>query len=199
MEDPREEPAVSRDEVTGLFLSWRRGEPQAFNVLFEQLYDELRKLARGQLARARPGETLHTTALVHEAYLRLIDSARVDVREREHFLALAARAMRFVLVDAARERMAKKRGGDRQRVELHDVVVVHPGPTAEQLLIVDRALDRLSGLDARQARVFEMRAFGGLSVDETASVLEVSPKTVKRDWRKARMFLTRELAAGQQP
>lgn len=185
---------MPRDDVTGLFLSWRRGESQAFNVLFEQLYDELRKLARGQLARARPGETLRTTALVHEAYLRLIDSTRVDVREREHFLALAARAMRFVLVDAARERMAQKRGGDQQRVELHDVVVVNPGPTAEQLLIVDRALDRLSGLDARQARVFEMRAFGGLSVDETASVLEVSPKTVKRDWRKARMFLTRELA-----
>lgn len=190
---------MPRDDVTGLFLSWRRGEPQAFNVLFEQLYDELRKLARGQLARARPGETLRTTALVHEAYLRLIDSTRIDVREREHFLALAARAMRFVLVDAARERMAKKRGGDQQRVELHDVVVVNPGPTAEQLLIVDRALDRLSGLDARQARVFEMRAFGGLSVDETASVLEVSPKTVKRDWRKARMFLTRELAAGEHP
>lgn len=199
MEEPREEPALPRDDVTGLFLSWRRGEPQAFNVLFEQLYDELRKLARGQLARARPGETLRTTALVHEAYLRLIDSTRVDVREREHFLALAARAMRFVLVDAARERMAKKRGGDQQRVELHDVVVVNPGPTAEQLLIVDRALDRLSGLDARQARVFEMRAFGGLSVDETASVLEVSPKTVKRDWRKARMFLTRELAAENHP
>lgn len=86
---------MSRDDVTGLFLSWRRGEPQAFNVLFEQLYDELRKLARGQLARARPGETLRTTALVHEAYLRLIDSTRIDVREREHFLALAARAMRL--------------------------------------------------------------------------------------------------------
>lgn len=199
MEDPRPEPAGAREDVTGLFLSWRRGEPQAFNVLFEQLYDELRKLAHAQRARARPGETLHTTALVHEAYLRLIDSTRVDVREREHFLALAARAMRFVLVDAARERMAKKRGGDQQHVELHDVVVVNPAPTAEQLLIVDRALDRLSGLDARQAQVFEMRAFGGLSVDETASVLEVSPKTVKRDWRKARMFLTRELAAGNPP
>lgn len=186
---------ASTRNVTQLFVSWRRGEAGAFEQLFAQLYEELRVLARRQRSRARPSETLRTTALVHETYLRLLDSRQVDVVDRAHFLALAARAMRNVLVDYARHRATRKRGGVMRRVELEEGTISVEAK-AHEVLAVDSALAHLEELDARQAQVVEMRVFGGLSVEEAATVLAVSPATVKRDWQKARMYLARELGSG---
>jgi RNA polymerase sigma factor (TIGR02999 family) len=157
--------------------------------LFAAVYGELKRLAHGQLARG-PRGTLSTTALVHEAYLKLRGST---VRDREHFLALAARAMRQVLVDAARERSAAKRGGDLARVSL-DGEALAVETFADEVLAVDVALTRLEALDERLARLVEWRYFAGMSEPEIAAVLGVSDRTVRRDWQKARAFLYRELA-----
>lgn len=181
------------EDITRLFVSWRHGAGADFDVLFATLYRELRTLAHRQVARARSSDTLHTTALVHEAYLRLIDREQVGIQDRTHFLALVARVMRNVLVDRARERGRQKRGGDRQRVELDEHLAAGI-PGAADVLAVDNALARLAALDVRQAEVAQMRVFGGLSLEEAAEVLQVSTATIKRDWRKARMFLIRELS-----
>ncbi len=179
------------EDITQLFVSWRHGEATGFDALFAALYRELHALAHRQV-RGRAGDTLRTTALVHEAYLRLVDRDRVGVRDRLHFLALVARVMRNVLVDRAREKGRRKRGGDLQRVELDDDLA-GDAPGAADVLAVDDALRRLAALDERQAEVAQMRVFGGLSLEEAAEVLAVSTATVKRDWRKARMFLIRAL------
>jgi RNA polymerase sigma factor (TIGR02999 family) len=155
---------------------------------FQVLYTQLRAAARRQLARGRPGDTLNTTALVHEAYVKLVQSDASVWRDRAHFFALAARAMRQVAIDYARRAAADKRGGDAAPIPL-DSVDVPDISRPRELLAIDRALERLERLDPALARVVELRLYAGLTVEETADALAVSPRTVKRDWRKARAFL----------
>ena len=153
---------------------------------------ELRRLARSYMRRERPGHTLQTTALVNEAFLRLTDARGVRWQDRAHFLAIAARLMRRVLVDHARSRGYRKRGGGAERVTLDEGLAAAPEPEVD-VVALDRALQSLAEVDARKSRVIELRFFGGLSVEETAEVLHVSTDTVKRDWRLARLWLLREL------
>jgi RNA polymerase sigma factor (TIGR02999 family) len=160
------------------------------NALFPLVYSDLRNLARRQLRGARG--TLHTTAVVHEAYLRFARNEGVAPGDRGHFFALAARAMRQIVVDHARRRLAQKRGGDAERADLEDVHLAIEGRAGE-LLDIHAALARMESLDARLGRVVELRFFAGLSVEETAEALDVSAITIKRDWRKAKAFLYREL------
>lgn len=169
----------------------RAGSAEALDELFRRLYDELHALAR-QVRRGRAGETLCTTALVHEAYLKLLPGGMPEVRDRTHFLRVAARAMRQVLVDTARRRTADKRGGGAIRVTF-DEGAHEVSTRAEELIELHHALTRLSGLDPRQAQVVEFRIFAGLSVEETAAALGLSAPTVNRDWRAARAWLAREL------
>lgn len=185
------------DELDQLFTSWRRGDTGAFDKLFAQLYEQLRVLAHRQSVRAGAGDTLRTTAVLHEAYLRLADSQKVDVQGREHFFSLAARAMRFVLVDHARKHMSEKRGSGAAQVAIEEIgELVSLEATAEEVLHVNQALERLIALDPRQARVFELRVFGGLTVDEVAELLAVPRATIKRDWQKAKLYVARELTGG---
>jgi len=183
----------TQGEITRLLVRWRSGEAEALNRLFPLVYDGLRDLARRQLRRGGRGQTLGTTALVHEAYLKLVDHTHVELRDRGHFFSLAARAMRQIIIDDARRRMAGKRGGGERRLSL-DEAALSVGDAAAEMLAVDEALKRLEALDERMGRLVELRFFGGLSVEETAESLDVSPRTVKRDWQKARAFLYRELA-----
>jgi RNA polymerase sigma factor (TIGR02999 family) len=171
--------------------------------LLPDAYQELRRLAAAYLRRERPGQTLQPTALVHEAYLRLAKDKPGRWQNRAHFCAIAANAMRQILVERARARGALKRGGGQPRVTLVDGVVDGMGPAAGNdgpapidLLALDQALTRLAELDPRQARIVELRYFGGLSLEETADALDVAPATVKRDWNVARAFLARELGRG---
>jgi RNA polymerase sigma factor (TIGR02999 family) len=175
-------------DITGLLGSWRAGDRDAFDRLFPIVYDELRILARRQLRRAGGSPTLVTTALIHEAYLKLVQRSRAHVEDRNHFFALAAKAMRHILVDHARRRGTLKRGeaGD---VTLPDELPSAAAAEAGEIVAIDRALERLEALDPRLGRIVEMRFFGGMSVEETAEALAVSPRTVKRDWQKARAFL----------
>jgi RNA polymerase sigma factor (TIGR02999 family) len=173
--------------VTALLRRAGAGEPQAADQLFALVYDELRRLADA-VRRGRAGDTLSSTALVHEAYLRLVPAAGRAPHDRAHFFALAARAMRHVLVDAARERLAAKRGGGGPLVTLDEGAAAVPAPDA-RLVALDEALRRLAALDARQARVVEYRYFAGLTAEEAGLLLGVSAPTVKRDWRAARAWL----------
>jgi RNA polymerase sigma factor (TIGR02999 family) len=172
-----------------LITRWRAGDEQALKELLPLIYEQLRRVARQHLRNQRADHTLQTTALIHEAYLRLAGSAGISVRDRSHFVALASRMMRQVLVDHARGRLAVKRQGG-VRVTLSEAADV-----AEEVdvLGVDEALTRLSELDEQQARIVELRFFGGLSIQETADVLNISESTVKRDWTMARTWLSREL------
>jgi RNA polymerase sigma factor (TIGR02999 family) len=181
-------------DVTTLLQESRAGEP-VLDELLPLVYDELRRLARVQRARLRPYETLNTTALVHEAYLKLAGRNRASWTDRIHFFRIAARAMRDVLVDYARRQQAQKRGGDAPHVSLDDAPPLGGLPDVEvdEVLAVNEALTRLETVDERQARVVELRYFVGLSIQETAEVLEVSPATVKRDWTSARAWLFREI------
>jgi RNA polymerase sigma factor (TIGR02999 family) len=169
----------------------RTGDGEALSRAFQAAYDELRRLARGQLRRLRPGQTLTTTSLVHEAYVKLVDRP-VHTLDRAHFFALAARAMRQILVDYARQRFALKRGGEKRPVTL-DTSDIPVETLAGEMLGIDRALTRLESLDERLARVVEWRFFGGMTEDEVADALGITPRTVRRDWQKARAFLYREL------
>jgi RNA polymerase sigma factor (TIGR02999 family) len=178
-------------EITQLLLGWREGDREAANRIFPLVYDELRRLARRRRAGAEA--TLDTTALVHEAYLKLVDCTRLKLADRRHFFAVAARAMRQIVIDLARERSAQKRGGQAVRVPLLDAQAATPAPI-ESLLALDLALDSLRQLEPRLAEVVEMRFFGGLSVEETAELLATSPRTVKRDWQRARAFLAHTLS-----
>jgi RNA polymerase sigma factor (TIGR02999 family) len=179
-------------EVTTLLRAWRDGSESALDQLVPLVEAELRRLARTYMARERRGHTLQTTALVNEAFLRLTDARKIQWQDRAHFFGIAARIMRRVLVDHARARTSQKRGGGAQRVALDEGLLVSPEP-AYNLLALDRALQTLEASDPRKGRVIELRFFGGLSVDETAEVLHVSPDTVKRDWRLAKLWLLREL------
>jgi RNA polymerase sigma-70 factor, ECF subfamily len=179
--------------VTQLLALASAGDGTALHHAFPLVYSELRGLARRQLRREAEGYTLNSGALVHEAYLRLVDQTRVQWRDRAHFLAVAALAMRRILIDEARRRRAVRRGGGARRVPLDRIDVATPDDHADLLLDLDSALSRLSTLDERQARVVEYRFFGGLTEEETAAVLGVGLRTVKRDWAKARSWLYQEL------
>lgn len=180
-------------ETTRLLQAARKGQPGAVDQLFARLYQELRELAHRQLARGRLARTLNTTSLVNEAYLKLIEPARLSVKDRVHFISLAARVMRQVLIDYARQHRSQKRGLGVVHDELSDSAACIDA-RAEEIIALDHALKRLSGLDLRLARVVELRFFGGCSTEEIADVLSTSTCTVKRDWRKARAFLHRTLA-----
>ena len=181
----------SPDALT-LLRAERSGDAVAAERLFQQLYAELRGIAHNRLRAFRPGDTLDTTALVHEAYLRLVDQTRVELSDRAHFLALASRAMRFVLVDYARARTARKRAGAHEVVPLDDVQIAGDDRAAS-IIQLDEALQRLRELDGRLATVVEYRFFGGLAYEEIALVTGQSIPTVKRDWTRARTWLHREM------
>jgi len=196
--DPSERAGREADTAAARLLDRAsRGDQRAASELMPLVYDELRRLAAGYLRRERPGQTLQATALVHEAYVRLVKPGEQPWTGRTHFLAIAALSMRQVLVDRARRRAAAKRGGaDTQRITLDDALLAVPaGEAGVDLVALDRALDDLAALDALQARIVELRYFGGLTVEETAEAVHVSPATVKRHWTIARAFLKRALAA----
>ena len=184
----------SVDEISRLLVAWNDGDREALNQLFPIVYRELRRIAHRQLRAERPTHTLSTTALVHEAYLKLVQLDRIQWQNRAQFFAIAARAMRRILIDYALSRKRKKRGGGTVMLPLDDVVVMVESQ-ADELVAVDQALQRLEAMDVRQARVVECRVFGGMSVEETAEALGLSPATVKRDWALARAWLNRELSA----
>lgn len=181
-------------DVSVLLRAWSDGDQNALDRLAPIVYDELRRLARHYLLRERSGHSLQATALVNEAYLRLVDYKRMRWQNRAHFFAVSAQLMRRILVDHAR-RHNLKRGGGVQHVALEDTAVVGGG-RGENLVVLDDALHALARMDARKARVVELRFFGGLSVEETAEVLQVSPGTVMRDWSTARAWLYREMGGG---
>jgi RNA polymerase sigma factor (TIGR02999 family) len=184
--------------VTSLLGRIRRGDGDAFNELFPLVYAELRRIAAREMRRERSGRTLQTTALVHEAYLRLLKDASLSLDNRAHFLGVAAHAMREILIERARARAAQKRGGGALRVTLDESVSPAPDVSID-VLALDEALQRLARLDNRHAQVVELRYFGGLSVEETAAALNLSPATVKRAWTLARAWLFRELGGPAQP
>ena len=180
------------ETVTDLLVAWGRGDEQALDRLTPFVYDELRRLARSYLRRERPDHTLQPTALVHEAYVRLMDLGKLDWQNRAHFLGVAARLMRQILVDHARSRRAAKRGSGGEKLSL-DLAVAQPEEREVDLLAVDEALSSLARLDPEQSRIVELRFFGGLTIEETAEVLGVSPSTAKREWRLARAWLYRRM------
>jgi RNA polymerase sigma factor (TIGR02999 family) len=190
-------PEVPR-EITGLLRAWGAGDAGALERLIPRIYNDLRRAARGYMRNERPGNTLESTALVHEAFLRLVDVQKADWKDRAHFFAVASQMMRRILVDSARARLSAKRGGRLQREEHSDAPDLDQIPDLSsrrdsELLAIHEALDGLARIDARKARVIELRFFGGMSVEETAMVLAVSPQTVLRDWKLAKAWLTREL------
>jgi RNA polymerase sigma factor (TIGR02999 family) len=180
-------------EISTLLAAARAGDRNCQSRLFEVVYAELRHMAAGQLRNERSNHTLQPTALVHEAYVRLLGRSEVPWENRAHFFSTAAGTMRRILVDHARARRAQKRDGALQRVDLDQHTFVFDDDDAERLIIVNDALDQLAEWDARQARVVELRFFGGLTVEETADALRVSPKTIKRDWALARAWLQTKL------
>jgi len=189
-------PEPELHEVTQLLLAWSEGDKAALDQLMPLVYAELRRLAKSYMRRERIGQTMQTTALIHEAYLRLIDADRVRLENRSHFFAAAARLMRQVLVDLARERGSRKRGGAGRRVSFDEAMAVSKQHD-EGLLALDEALEALAQIDPRKSQVVELRFFGGLSVDETAESLGVSVETVHRDWRLAKSWLLRRLRGGR--
>ncbi len=180
-------------EVTQILQEWRDGDKNAAERLFPLVYNELKRQARSFLKRERSDHTLQPTALVHEAYLRMVDQTSLAVENRLHFYAVAARVMRQILVDHARQHKAEKRGGAAQRFTLEDIDVL-PAQSATDLLELDEALQKLETLDNRKCQVVDMRFFGGLNEDEIAEVLGVNEKTVRRDWQFAKLWLFRELS-----
>jgi RNA polymerase sigma factor (TIGR02999 family) len=182
-------------KVTELLLELSGGNRTVVDELIPFLYAELKRMAAAQLRAERPGHTLQATALVHEAYLKLVDQRQVNWQNRAHFFGVAAQVMRRILMDYARGRAREKRGGDVHKTSLDEALVVSYDRTYE-LVEIDQALGRLEALDRRQAQVVEMRFFGGLSVEETAEALGVSAPTVKREWAMARAWLHRELSCG---
>ena len=180
-------------DVTQLLADLQDGRPDAAPQLIPLIYDELRRLARRQMRHERPDHTLQATALVHEAYLRLVNDSQRTWQNRTHFIAVAAQVMRRILVDHARARRTSKRGGAPQRVPLEEALLFSE-EQSDELVVLDEALERLARFDERQSRVVDLRFFGGLTVDETAEVLGVSSKTVERDWNVARAWLHREVS-----
>ncbi len=180
-------------DVTQLLCLWSGGDGAALESLMEAVYGELRRLAHSYLRRERPGNTLQSTALVHEAYLRLIDQKNVTWQNRAHFFGIAASMMRRILVDHARSRKASKRGAGISILTLDDAVA-GSGPRDLDLVVLDQALESLAQLDPQQSKIVELRFFAGLSIEETAEVMKISPATVKRDWAMAKAWLYREMS-----
>ena len=179
-------------DITALLGEWQSGNQGALNQLTPLVYRELRRLAQSYLNRERPGHTLQGTALAHEAYLRLVDQRQVQWRDRNHFFALSAELIRRILVDHARATMAEKRGGDQVKLSLEEgMEAASPGDA--DLIALDDALSLLARTDPQQSRIVELRYFAGLTIEETADVLNISPATVKRDWVIAKAFLKREM------
>lgn len=188
----------SSSEITALLGDWRRGNRNALNELLPLVYTELRRMAIRHLRRERADHTLQPTALVHEVYLRLIDQRSVDWQNRAHFFGVSAQVMRRILVDHARSHNARKRGDGLPRVSIEAAMEVI-GPDGIPVLALDQALSRLAEMDEDLARIVELRAFGGLTIEEAACVLNVSPSTAKREWRTAKAWLTRELGLEPRP
>jgi RNA polymerase sigma factor (TIGR02999 family) len=182
-------------ETTQLLRAWASGDQGALKELTPRVYDELRRIAGHFMRNERPGRTIQTTALVHEAYLKLIDIDNVDWQHRAHFFAVSAQIMRHILLDQARRRVAAKRGGAAPQANLQEIADLGSG-RARELIALDDVLNALAAVDPRKARVVELRFFGGMSVEETAEVLKVSPDTVLRDWRLARAWLLAEMGEG---
>jgi RNA polymerase sigma factor (TIGR02999 family) len=183
---------ASKHEITDLLGRWVDGDRKAADRLFSTLYQELRNLARRQLHQRPRDGTLDTTALIHEAFLKLADVSRLQIRDRGHFLSLASRVMRQIFVDSARRKSAAKRGGS-PPLPLADDPPAPGGRSAEELLALDEALVKLESLDLRLARVVDLRFFGGLSIEETAEALDISVATLKRDWLRARAYLFQQI------
>ena len=187
---------VSR--ITGILQDVKHGDRSAWERLLPVVYDELRNLAARYLRRERKGHTLQPTALVHEAFLKLVDQSRVDWQGRAHFFAIAAQAMRRILVDHARKHQAAKRGGDRERI-VFDENLMGGRPQAEDVLALEDALVKLAQLDAQQARIVELRFFGGLNVAEVAETMQMSKRSVEREWTMVHSWLRRELSSNTSP
>jgi len=185
--------SAGRPNITEMLKAWSGGDRDAAEDLMPLVYDELRRQARRFLRRERANHTLETTALVHEAYLRLIDQQKVTWQNRAHFFGIAAQMMRRILINYAVARSREKRGGDDIQVTLDDTIPGSCNESDEQLIALDQALTRLEVLDERQTRIVEMRYFTGLSIEETAEVLSISPATVKREWTMAKAWLRSEL------
>lgn len=186
----------SPEQITQLLVAWGDGDQTALEKLMPVVYAELHRLARRYMRRENPGHTLQTSALVNEAYLRLVDAKSLHWQNRAHFFAVSARIMRRILVDLARERQGLKRGGGAQRITLDEGMALSPRKDVD-LLALDEALQRLAALSARQSQVVELRYFGGLNEEEVAEALRVSPRTVRQDWSLARTWLYRELSRGR--
>jgi RNA polymerase sigma factor (TIGR02999 family) len=187
----------SSHELTGLLNAWSQGDQTALEKLTPYVYKELHRVAHRYLSREARGHTLQTTALINEVYVRLIDSGDMDWQSRAQFFGVCARLMRQILTDFARSRLSKKRGGDVQRLSLDESLEVPLEPRAD-LVALDEALNRLAAIDSRKSQVVELRFFGGLTAEEAAAVLKVSPDTVLRDWRLAKVWLHRELTGEMQ-
>jgi len=185
----------SSDDITGLLLQWSRGDADALDRLMPVIYEECRRIAAQQIRREARDHTLDPTAVVHELYLRLIDQRRATWENRAHFFAIAAQLMRRILVDYARARRARKRGGTALLVSLDAAADTPNDVRAEDIVVIDEALERLSAIDADQVRIIELRFFAGLTVEDTARVVGRSPRTVKREWQLAKEWLYRELHA----
>ena len=185
--------APEQPEVTGLLKAWTDGEQAALDRLAPVVYQELHQMARRYMRNERAGNTLQATALVNEVYLRLVDVKNVDWQHRAQFFAISAQIMRRILVDAARARGSHKRGGGAKKVNVDDVAVISPEPE-QSILALDLALEEFAKLAPRQAKVVELRYFGGLSEDEIAEVMKISARTVERDWQFAKSWLIRELS-----
>jgi RNA polymerase sigma factor (TIGR02999 family) len=183
---------LSETGVTELLAHWSKGDQEALNKLIPLVYDELHKLASRYLRRERPDHTLQTTALVHEAYLKLVDQRKANWENRVQFFAVAAQLMRRILVDYARRHRASKRGGDLYKLSLDEALMSSEEKDAE-LLALDEALDRLEIIDPQQSRVVELRVFAGLTLEETAKVLSISPRTARREWSMAKAWLHRQI------
>jgi RNA polymerase sigma factor (TIGR02999 family) len=184
--------AHSPEDITGLLVEWGKGDKAALDRVIPLVYEELRRLARRQMRGERTGDTFQTTALVHEAYVRLVDYERIQPRDRAHFLGIASQAMRRILIERARSRNAAKRGSGGQRVSLDEIADVSDERAAD-LIALDEALKNLVTFDPRKAQIVELKYFGGLTIEETAEVLEISTPTVEREWRTAKIWLHREI------
>lgn len=190
-------PSPAASEITALLVAWGDGDRSALERLLPHVYDELRRIARGQMRKESAGHPLQTTALVNEAYLRLVEQRDVSWQNRAHFFGIAAQAMRRILVGIARARGADKRGADVRPVSLDEALLVPNDERAAELLALDEALTALAQLDPRRSQVVELRYFGGLSVEETAGVLAISEETVHRDWKRAKAWLHTQLGSEQ--
>jgi len=185
----------AQDEISQLLLDWSDGDQKALDRLIPVVYQELHRLAHHYMRRERPGQTFQTTALVDEAYLRLVNYKRMRWQDRAHFFAIAAQVMRRILVEHARSRDSAKRGAGAPKVSLEETVVVSEGRSAEVIAVNDALID-LEAWDARKGKIVELRFFGGLNIEETAEVMKISPTTVQREWRAAKAWLHRALTEG---